>query len=143
MNWIHKSELILYYKRSVDEGEFKGTFDEYKTWFLERMEGIDLPHVIVNDLNSLNIEDFGFALNWSPNCYTEDDDIQQGYELELDNDTTIIIHYNKETGEMGIVKQHVYNEFTGNWSALGIFKGIIKTYDEFEVLLKQLKILNH
>ena len=46
--WIHLSELKERYKYSVEEGEFKGTFEEYIDWFLKKMEGIKMPHSIIN-----------------------------------------------------------------------------------------------
>ena len=99
-------------------------------------------HYRVKYLNSKDLTELGFEEEYVPNCYTEDDDIQLGYALYLNEDDCIILHYGDKTRLVGIVKQHVYNQHSGNWTANELFKGTIKNKSELIKLMKQLGIWN-
>ena len=47
-HWVYLSELKEYYKYSLKQDEFKGTFEEYVDHFLEKMKDIKMPHIIIN-----------------------------------------------------------------------------------------------
>lgn len=49
-HWVHLSEVKEYYKYALEQGEFKGTFNQYKNKFLEEMKSINLPHTIIGDV---------------------------------------------------------------------------------------------
>jgi hypothetical protein len=107
----------------------------------------------VKYLDKEDIEELGFVLEYIPNCYTEDDEIQLGHSLRIDEDTSILLHciFSKNTLkdgvltpcniiQVGITRQHVYNKNTGNWEITHLFLGEIKNKSELKKLLKQLGI---
>lgn len=46
-NWIHVDELREYHYYSLAKNEFKGSFEEYKDYFLDKMAEIGIPHTII------------------------------------------------------------------------------------------------
>jgi len=48
-HWVYMGQVRDYYKYSVDEKEFEGTFEDYLVSFLTKMKEIGLPHTIIND----------------------------------------------------------------------------------------------
>jgi hypothetical protein len=114
---------------------------------------IKLNRIFVKYLDKEDIEELGFVLEYIPNCYTEDDEIQLGHSLRIDEDTSILLHciFSKNTLkdgvltpcniiQVGITRQHVYNKNTGNWEITHLFLGEIKNKSELKKLLKQLGI---
>jgi len=90
-------------------------------------------------LDKSDIESLGFQEEFIPNCYLDDDNIEEGYQLFISNTDMLFIHLNKD-GKYGIVRQHIYNLNTLNWTAENLFYGTIKNKSELVKLLKQLGI---
>lgn len=104
-------------------------------------EHIDYGNIRVKYLDKEDINSLGFKDSFVPNCYMDDDEMEDGYELFVSNTDMILIHLNKD-GMYGVVRQHIYNLNTLNWTAYNLFYGKIKNKSEFNRLLKQLNIIN-
>lgn len=93
----------------------------------------------VKYLDKEDIESLGFIQEYIPNCFKDDDNIEEGFVLNINEDDRIFIHL-YDNHRMTIGKQHCYNQFSGNWEFHYMFDGIIKNKSALKVLLKQLGI---
>jgi len=117
------------------------THKDFNTFLYQHLDNaIKQDYVRVKYLDKEDVESLGFEEEHVPNCYTEDGDIQLGYALYLDEVTCVILHHTLETSIVGIVKQHVYNRNSGNWTANKLFLGTIKNKSELIKLLQQIGI---
>ena len=92
----------------------------------------------VKYLDSDDITDLVFAQVYVPNCNSEDDDIQYGFELEVSESCYILLHFMGD--KVSIVKQDIYDSVTSNWTAEHLFLGVINNKSELKQLLKQFEI---
>jgi len=46
-HWIHVDELKEYHYFALSKSEFRGDFEEYKIYFLDKMAEIGIPYTII------------------------------------------------------------------------------------------------
>lgn len=95
----------------------------------------------VKYLDKQDIEELGWEEGVHVNVWSDNDDIVNGYSYVLNNTETMIMFYSEESKVVGMYRQKIYNEITGNWTSDIMFAGIIKNKSELRKLMKQLGIL--
>jgi hypothetical protein len=93
----------------------------------------------VKYLDDNDIESFNFNFNIVPNCFKDDEPLEDGYSFDVDENNTIILHINDD--KLTIGRQHIYSKLSDNWYFFPLFNGIIKNKSELKVLLTQLNII--
>ena len=134
-----ESNYVLFEEGSLKNGWNKVILSDRHNWFYDSYVNDAVPTEFrVKCLDREDIESLGFIVEFVPNCFKENDDLEEGFTLILNNQDTIILHFNEVLTTIG--KQHCYNEHSGNWSFNHLFQGTIKNKSELKVLLKQLGV---
>ena len=117
----------------------------YKKYILDIKTSLEFledhsDEIRVKYLNQSDIEFFGFEEEYAPDCYTEEDEIKLGYVLKLSSTDDIVLHLHTNN-ILSIVKQSVYDEHSGNWTACLLFKGKVKNKSELKQILQMLSVI--
>lgn len=103
------------------------------------VEYFPLNYVRVKYLDKEDIESLGFESQYCPDCYN-DDELKDGFVLSINEKEDVYLHLNNDQN-ISIVKSIMYNEHSGNWYDVKLFKGNIKNKSELKRLLTQIGVL--
>jgi len=91
----------------------------------------------IKHLDKQDLIELGFKPSNILDC--DSDEIIDGFEKYLNEEDRLILHFTKEH-DVIIYKSHCYNNVSGNWEQIDLFRGEIKNKSELIKVLKMLGI---